>query len=370
MGRADALPRTTSRATEARPAASRGVLLVNLGSPDAPDPAALRRYLDEFLMDPYVLDVPWPVRRLIVSCFILPFRPRRSAEAYRAIWNNASAGNGAPLRAHTEMLRTRLGAHTDRPITVGMRYGRPELERAISDLVAAGIDELLLMPLYPQHADSTRTTTIERVRGILSAQAPSVALRVLPAFYGEPRYLDVLAAHTRRHLPGDIELLLCSYHGLPERHITRADPTGRHCLATPDCCESPSPAHASCYRHQVRATTAGLEARLGLEGVAVETSFQSRLGRLPWLAPYTDAVLEELPARGITRIAVTAPAFVADNLETLEELGIRGRETFLAAGGESLTLLPCLNDDPAWVELLADWVETPPAESEVDRVGR
>jgi ferrochelatase len=350
---------------QAEQSGGRGVLLVNLGSPDAPDSTAVRRYLNEFLMDPFVIDSPWLVRRLVVSCFILPFRPRRSAEAYRSVWQES--GTGAPLIAHSEALHAALTRSTNAPVGLAMRYGSPSIDAAVAELVAAGVDEVLLMPLYPQHADSTRTTTIARVRAALAQHNRNVALRVLPPFYDSRAYLDVLAEHTRRHLPQDFQLLLVSYHGLPERHVTNADPTGNHCLKATDCCDTPSPAHASCYRHQAYATSAALSARLNLNPDQIATSFQSRLGRLPWLAPYTDALLSELPGRGITRIAVTAPAFVADNLETLEELGIRGREQFLAAGGDSFTLLPCLNDDPGWVELLAEWSRQPLAESAIDQ---
>jgi ferrochelatase len=343
----------------------RGVLLVNLGSPDAPDSAAVRRYLNEFLMDPFVIDSPWLVRRLVVSCFILPFRPRRSAKAYRSIWRKN--GTGAPLLAHSEALHAALTRQSNAPVSLAMRYGSPSIEAGVAELVAAGVDEILLMALYPQHADSTRTTTVARVRSALTQHDRKVALRVLPPFHDCAAYLDVLAEHTRRHLPQDIQLLLVSYHGLPERHITRADPTHTHCLKVANCCETPSQAHATCYRHQAYATSAALAERLNLKPDQIATSFQSRLGRLPWLEPYTDVMLRELPRRGVTRIAVVAPAFVADNLETLEELDIRGREQFRAAGGESFTLLPCLNDDPAWVELLAEWSRQPLPESAVDQ---
>lgn len=343
----------------------RGVLLVNLGSPDAPDSAAVRRYLNEFLMDPFVIDSPWLLRRLVVSSLILPFRPRRSAKAYRRIWRKE--GTGAPLLAHSEALHAALARQSNTPVSLAMRYGSPNIDGAVADLVAAGVDEVLLMALYPQHADSTRTTAVARVRSALAQHSRDVALRVLPPFHDSSAYLDVLAQHTRRHLPQDIQQLLLSYHGLPERHITRADPTHKHCLKVPSCCERPSTAHASCYRHQAYLTSAALAERLNLQPDQITTCFQSRLGRLPWLEPYTDVLLRELPRRGITRIAVTAPAFVADNLETLEELGIRGRQQFLAAGGESFTLLPCLNDDPAWVALLAEWSRQPPPESAIDQ---
>ena len=180
-------------------------------------------------------------------------------------------------------------------------------------------------------------------------------LQVLPAFYARQDYIDSLAATVRDHLPEQWDHLLLSYHGLPERHITRADSTGKHCLQSPDCCSVRSPAHATCYRHQCFRTSELLAASLGLDAERYTVSFQSRLGRLPWLAPYTDHTLNALPHHGVRHLVVACPAFVADNLETLEEIGMAGRETFLAAGGESFTLIPCLNDRADWVAALAGW---------------
>ena len=234
-----------------------------------------------------------------------------------------------------------------------MRYGQPNIQDAIARLLKRGISRLKLVCLYPQHADSTRQTTIEAVFATLP---DSVQLEVIPPFYDDPDYLDAQAGVIRRHLPADCDHLLLSYHGLPERHLTRTDPTGSHCLASPDCCEVASSAHATCYRHQARVTSRLLAERLGLPPERWSVSYQSRLGRLPWLEPYTDQVLAELPKRGVRHLAVACPAFVADNLETLEEIGMAGRETFLEAGGESFQLIPCLNDDGAWVQILSGWL--------------
>jgi protoporphyrin/coproporphyrin ferrochelatase len=344
--------------------AQRGILLVNLGSPAAPDVPAVRRYLDEFLMDPYVIDSPWPLRRTVVSAFILPFRPRRTAEAYASIWD--SAGPGSPLLVHSRALEARVAELASLPVALAMRYGEPIIDTALANLLERGVDEMLLIALYPHHADSTRTTAVRAVRDALARRNASVGLRVLPPFYDDPDYVDVLAQHCGRHLPDDADLLLFSYHGLPERHITKADPTGSHCLKQPDCCSVPSPAHASCYRHQVHRTSELVAAQLGLDAARYRVSFQSRLGRLPWLTPYTDEVLRELPREGIERIAVACPAFVADNLETLEEIGIQGRRTFLEAGGAAFTLIPCLNAEAQWTSLVAKWCHDPLPESAVD----
>ena len=336
----------------------RGVLLANLGSPAGCDTASVRRYLNEFLMDPHVLDVPWPIRRMIVSAFILPRRPRRSAEAYRAIWRDDAPGS--PLIHHTMGLAERLRRLTGLRVAVGMRYGAPSLADGIASL--GDVDEIFLIPMYPQHAASTRTTTIERVQALTT-----VPVRVMPPFHARAAFLDAVARLVRETMAAEDHLVF-SYHGLPERHLTKTDPTGAHCLKRTDCCETPSPAHATCYRHQCLATTRALAERLDLNARRTPsgaprhfTSFQSRLGRLPWLRPYTDELLAELPGKGIRSITVACPAFTADNLETLEEIGIRGREMFMNAGGVSFRLAPCLNDDEAWARGIAGWCNDPDA---------
>lgn len=337
------------------PLMTTGYLLVNLGTPASTEVADVRAYLGEFLTDPYVINLPTPLRQILVRAVILPFRPKRSAEAYGKIWDAAGPGTGSPLlhysQALHQALRTDLG---DAPCELAMRYGTPGIDAALDRLLGMGVRRLKLLSLYPQHADSTRQTTIEAVARRLPDE---VTLEVVPPFFDDPDYLRVQADIIRRHLPGQWDHLLLSYHGLPEAHLKRADPTGNHCLASEHCCETPSPAHATCYRHQVRVTSAGLASNLGLTSDQWSVSYQSRLGRLPWLAPYTDQVLAELPERGVRHLAVACPAFVADNLETLEEIGMAGRELFLEAGGESFTLIPCLNAEPAWVSVLTGWLQ-------------
>lgn len=301
-------------------------------------------------MDRYVLDVPAPIRRLIVSLFILPTRPKRSAHAYEQVWQAPDQyGYGSPLLQNGAALRDALVSRVDMPVALAMRYGKPSIASAIETLRKQGVERLLVAPLYPQYADSTTTTALEATR----QAAGNLPLVELAPFYADPDYISALADVTRRALPNNFDLLLMSFHGLPERHMTKADPTGSHCLRGDACCETPSAAHATCYRHQTRVTSALLAQALGLARDRWSISYQSRLGRLPWLAPYTDATLRELPGRGVKKLAVVCPAFVADNLETLEEIDISGRHTFMEAGGESLTLVPCLNADPAWIATLA-----------------
>jgi ferrochelatase len=337
-------------------AADRAVLLVNLGSPDSPAEADVRRYLDQFLMDPRVVDLPWPARRLLVSAFILPKRPKESGEAYASIWTD----DGSPLKVYTEALAEELDGTLDVPVRWAMRYGTPSIEDALLELADLGVRHLTFLALYPHWAMSTTETSIVEAERVIRKHGMEMTLEAFPPFYDDPAYIDTLAALAREHLHDDDHLLF-SYHGLPERQIRKCDPTHGHCLQVENCCQVDSPAHARCYRHQVFVTSELVAERLGLPRDRWEVSFQSRLGRAKWIEPYTDETLAALPERGVKRLAVMCPAFVADNLETLEEIGMQGRETFMEAGGERFTLIPCLNARPDWVRVLAAWLgdETP-----------
>lgn len=338
-----------------RPAGSpEALLLINLGSPDSPSVPDVRRYLNEFLMDPRVIDVPWPLRRLIVSAFVLPRRPAATSEAYACIWT----AQGSPLKQHTRALAQRLARELGLPVRWAMRYGEPSIERVLSDLDRDGVGRVWILPLYPHVATSTTQTSLEQAERVVARQRLTLTLEPLPAFYADRRYIAAVAATAADHLAPEDHLLF-SYHGLPLRHVRRADPTAGHCLSRPDCCAVPSPAHALCYRHQVGETSRLVAQELGLPAARWEVAFQSRLGRSDWLTPATDEVLKALPARGVTQLAVICPAFLADNLETLEEIGIRGRAAFLAAGGQRFTLIPCLNDRADWVTALAAIITEP-----------
>jgi ferrochelatase len=324
------------------------VLLVNLGSPASPRAADVKPYLDEFLMDPYVLDIPAPLRALLVRGVILNTRPAKSAAAYAQIWT----AEGSPLVVISRRAQAALEAQMGVPVGLAMRYGEPSIAHGIAELLerAGEIDELVVVPLYPQYAMASTKTVEVAVAAELAAT--NVRYRFVPAFFGDPGYLDALAERARAEIPADVQHVLFSYHGIPKRHLRKVDPTGTHCLGSADCCSTPSIAHATCYRHQIIATTEGIAQRLGLDPAAYSFAFQSRLGG-GWLQPFSDRELIALPQRGVTRLAVICPSFVADCLETLEEMSIRGRASFLAAGGESFTYVPCLNDDPAWIDALA-----------------
>jgi protoporphyrin/coproporphyrin ferrochelatase len=326
-----------------------GLLLCNLGTPDAPTPKAVRRYLREFLSDPRVLDMNPVGRALLLNLVILPTRPRKSAEAYRKIWTE----RGSPLLVHGEALaaavRARLGS--DWAVELGMRYGKPGIAAALARLRAAGVARVVVLPLYPQFASSTTASTVDQVRRLAAPSGQSLAF--VGAFYDHPAFLDAFATVGRPVLAAETpDHVLMSFHGLPERHLRKADASGRHCLVAADCCERIGPANRGCYRAQCFATARALAGRLGLADGSFSVSFQSRLGRTPWIRPYTDATIAGLAAQGKRRLVVFCPAFVADCLETLEEIGIRAREQFLAAGGERLALVPSLNAHPAWADAL------------------
>jgi len=329
-----------------------GLLLCNLGTPDEPTPRAVRRYLRQFLSDPRVLDLNPVGRWLLLNLIILPLRPRRSAEAYRKIWTE----RGSPLLGHGQDLaaavRSRLGA--DWVVELGMRYGRPSIATALAKLREAGANRIVAFPLYPQHASSSSGSTVEAIRRLAGRIEGTSALCFVPPFYDAPAFIDAFAAVGRPVLEAEHpDHVLMSFHGLPERHLRKADGSGRHCLASPDCCDRISAVNRDCYRAQCFATARALAVRLGLAEGAWSVSFQSRLGRTPWIRPYTDLTVAELAAQGKRRLVVFCPAFVADCLETLEEIGIRARQQFEAAGGQRLTLVPSLNATPAWADAVA-----------------
>ena len=326
----------------------KGVLLVNLGSPDSPAVGDVRRYLREFLMDGRVMDAPCLTRFFLVHFMILPFRPRASASAYRKIW----LPEGSPLVLISKKVCETLQSRLDVPVELAMRYQNPRIEKAIDNLLEHSVDQLLLVPLFPHYAMSSFETAVERVRTVLHSKAPVVKLVVQPPYFDQPDYIQALATSARETLDRGYDHLLFSFHGLPEHQLVKTDPTGIHCLAAKDCCSGDHPSHNTCYRAQCYKTVAAFVNTAGIPREKYSVSFQSRLGRKPWLKPYTDLELPRLAKRGIKRILVICPAFVSDCLETVEEIGMRGKDIFLQAGGESLDLIPCLNEHPLWLDTL------------------
>ena len=329
---------------------SRALLLVNLGTPDAPTPAAVRAYYRQFLSDPRVVDVHPVLRWLLLNLVILPTRPQKVAPLYQRIWTE----QGSPLLAYSRELQARVQALApDTEVLLAMRYGQPSLEAAFARIEALGLDEVTVLPLFPHEASATTGSVREAVSAVAARASRRVSVRVVDPFYGDEGFLEALSAHVQRSLPQGVQHVVFSYHGLPERQVRRAGEA--QCL-TSGCCDALTGRNAGCYRAQCFATTRLLAARLGLEDVS--TTFQSRLGRDPWIEPATDGVLSHLVARGVTRVAVVTPGFVSDCLETLEELGIGAVEQFRQAGGE-LFVVPCLNADAGFAQALARLTQHP-----------
>jgi ferrochelatase len=334
-----------------------GVLLVNLGTPRAPRPREVRRYLREFLSDPRVIDLPAPLRWLLLNLVILPTRPRTSSKAYRAIWSDA----GSPLLVHGRALCSAVAKALggDYRVELGMRYGEPSIPQALSRLDMADVALLVVLPLFPQYSSAATGSALARVLEEVGRAIRVPPLHAIGPFHDEPGYVRAFAAVAGPALASfRPDHVLSSFHGLPERQVRAADPGGAQCLAREDCCGALGDRNRDCYRAQCFATARALAAALDLAPRCHSVAFQSRLGRTPWIRPHTDQVLPELARAGVRRLAVLCPSFVADCLETLEEIGIRAREQWHALGGEDFLLVPSLNAEPAWVDCVADLVRS------------
>jgi protoporphyrin/coproporphyrin ferrochelatase len=321
----------------------RGLLLIQLGTPESPSTKHVRRYLRVFLSDKRVIDLPAIIRHLLLNLVILPFRSKKSAEAYRSIWTE----QGSPLRVISEALRSKLQErlNTSHKVVLGMRYGEPNLKQALIDL--ADCRSITVLPLYPQYASSTNGSSLEEVLQYFSKQAVMPSLHIIRDFYAHPAFIQAQATQIKPYLDTH-DYCLFSYHGLPVRHIEKAG-CKNVCL---EKCPKPEDSNTACYRAQCFETTRQLTKALALTENQYSTAFQSRLGKTPWIKPYTDEILKELAEAGIKRLVITCPAFVTDCLETLEEIGMQAKAQWLALGGEGLTLVPCLNDEEHWVEAL------------------
>ncbi|WP_136482530.1 ferrochelatase [Cognatitamlana onchidii] len=331
----------------------KGILLVNLGSPDSPEPKDVKKYLGEFLMDERVIDIPYVARALLVRGIILKTRPKASAAAYKKIWWE----EGSPLIVISERLQGKIQKQVEVPVALAMRYGSMSIQKGLDALVDQGVDDVLLFPLYPQFAMATTETIEVLAEKLRKLHFPNLKITSVPAFYNKPDYIEVLSNSIKAHLKSKpYDHLLFSYHGVPERHIRKSDITKSHCKIDGSCCSTPSPAHEFCYRHQCKEVTRLVAQRLNLKEGTYSTSFQSRLGFDPWLQPYTDRTIERLGKQGVKNMAIVTPAFVSDCLETLEEIAMEGQELFHEVGGQEFTTVPCLNDDQAFVDLLSNWI--------------
>lgn len=323
------------------------LLLINLGTPSSPETADVRSYLAEFLSDKRVIDLPAVIRYILLYTVILPFRPKQSAKAYQSIWTE----HGSPLLCNSQALadKLHLALGHEWQVAVAMRYGQPGIERALDSL--AHCDQLYILPLYPQYASASSGSSIEKVFSVLKEQKHQPTIHIISEFYKHPAFIQSLVVIIKPYL-SKVEHILFSYHGVPQRQIAKS--------GCPLCCESACPviheANKSCYKAQCYETTRQVVANLGLDETQYSHAFQSRLGKTAWIKPYTDERLIELAKRGIKKIAIACPSFVCDCLETLEEIAIQAQEQWLSLGGESLSLIPCLNDNDTWVDAVIDIV--------------
>jgi ferrochelatase len=331
------------------------VLLLNLGSPDSPSVPDVKRYLREFLGDERVIDKPGNslLRGALVNGIIIPFRAKNSAHAYSTVWTE----QGSPLVVTSRSTQAKLQARTTLPVELAMNYGSPSIPDVLHRLAKQGIDRLLLFPQYPHYAMSSWETVVAKVHREAGRIAPDVRIESVQPYYADPDYIEALVASARPYLAQPHDHLLFSYHGIPIRHLTKADSSHAHCQVVADCCNTCSPAHATCYKAQVTRTTQLFAQKAGLDPAKWSISFQSRIAGEPWISPYTDHLFDELPKLGKKRLLVITPAFVTDCLETLEEIRVAGAEQFKEAGGTEFTHIPCLNDQAGWIDFLAQRVQ-------------
>lgn len=335
-----------------------GVILTNIGTPASSDPNTVGQFLREFLYDGRVIDLPTPLRWLLVKGIIVPFRKKKAAKAYQAIWGE----NGhSPFLTHSIDLQSALSdvLGSQFKVLLGMQYGTPSLKAAVAQLIKdPNLKKIIFVPLYPQYAAATTASSIAQFEKAISEYWDIIPYKIIPDFYSTNAFINAFSKVIETTLDNfNSDHVLFSYHGLPERQIKKSDPTQHHCLKDPDCCISPNAPHR-CYRSQCIKTTKLLAKKLSFDTTYYSTSFQSRLGKQPWIKPYTTEMLKELYKRGFKNIAIACPAFVVDCLETLEEIAIGAREDWKSMGGEELVLIPSLNASPIWVEGLAQLVKS------------
>lgn len=337
------------------PVGKTGVLIVNLGTPDSPSVPDVRKYLREFLMDGRVIDIPLIQRFLLVNGIIAPFRAPKSAKVYKQLWSEI----GSPLKHYGYVVERQLqqALGSEYVVKLAMRYQSPSIESALTDFQRMGLTDLVVIPFFPQYASASTGSVYEKVMDVLKSWQVMPQLRFVNRFLEHPKFIEAFVQAGRKYLAKrNYDHILFSYHGLPERQIRKGDVTQSICRFG-DCCGSLTAMNQHCYRAQCFETTRRIVRELGLAEGTYTTCFQSRLGRDPWVKPYTDDVIKELAASGIKSVLAFSPAFVADCLETTIEVGEEYKEMFEERGGEHWQLVESLNDNPLWIETLVDLVK-------------
>ncbi len=331
----------------------KGIMLVNLGTPNSPAVRDVRKYLAEFLMDKRVIDIHPLWRFLLVRGIIVPFRGPKSARLYQKIWNDRT---GSPLlyfsNLQQQLLKLKLG--DGYVVELGMRYQYPSIELALNKLKAAGADSITVIPLFPQYASATTGSVIAEVMRVMSRWPNILPLSIKGAFYDHPLFINAFAEKARRYSRNSYDHVMFSFHGLPEKQLRSCDPSGTHCLKRKNCCAALSEKNGYCYAAQCHETARLIAAEIQLNTSGYSVCFQSRLGKQEWLKPYTADTIRQLAVSGTKRLLVICPAFVSDCLETLHEIGVEYREEFIAAGGEHLQLVESLNESLVFTRMLRE----------------
>ena len=328
--------------------------MINLGSPDSTSIPDVKRYLDEFLMDKRVIGKSYWFRWFLVKIIILNTRPRKSAKAYKKIWWK----EGSPLIVLSKRLFNKVKKLAKIPVALAMRYGSMSIINGLKELHEIGVNEVIVLPLYPHYAMSSYETVVEKVKKEVRLKFPSIKLKIIDPFYNNKSYIKLLSNKIKETLKKvKYDHILFSYHGIPVSHLKISDTTNNHCYKVKNCCSVKSDAHKTCYKHQVLETTELVVKELKIDKSKYSNAFQSRLPNEAWLKPYTDSELVRLAKKGIKNLVIVTPAFVTDCLETLEEIAMEGKEEFLDSGGKNYYYVPCLNDDKDWSKLISSWAK-------------
>jgi len=333
----------------------KGILLVNLGTPDSPEVPDVRKYLNEFLMDERVIDIPALNRALLVKGIIVPFRSPKTAKLYKEIWDE----NGSPLlyfsKIQAALLQEQLG--DEYHVELAMRYQSPSIESALANMKAGLVDSIQVIPLFPQYASASGGSVIQKVMELVSKWQTIPKIDFISSFHDNKLMIEAFADNAKKYQPESYDQILFSFHGLPERQLIKCDHTGHHCLKKEDCCHTLTDVNKYCYSAQCHDTARLIAAELNITADQYSVCFQSRLGKEPWVQPYTSDVLKDLAAKGKKRLLVFCPAFVADCLETLYEVSVEYHEEFKALGGEEVQLVASLNEHPKWIQAMVEMVK-------------